>query len=97
MARRTFTTEFKTAAAKLVTEQGYTQKQAAESLGVDRASIRLWIKLYAPTLNGSSKAAPTQASALQAENHRLREENRRLRLEREILKKATAFFAKEQP
>jgi transposase len=96
MARRTFTTEFKTAAAKLVTEQRYTQKQAAESLGVDPASIRLWIKLYAPIRNGSSKA-PTEANALQAENHRLREENRRLRLEREILKKATAFFAKEQP
>ena len=44
MARRAFTTDFKTAAAKLVTEQGYTQKRAAESLGVDAASIRAWIK-----------------------------------------------------
>lgn len=40
MARRTFTIGFKTAAAKLVTEQGYTQTKAAQSLGVDAASIR---------------------------------------------------------
>ena len=95
MARRTFTTEFKTSAAKLVTEQGYSQQKAAHSLGVDAASIRAWIKLYAPNRNGSS-VAPTEATALQVENHRLREENRRLLLEREILKKATVFFAKEQ-
>ena len=84
MARRTFTIEFKTAAAKLVTEQGYTQTKAAHSLGVDAASIRGWIKLYAPALNGSS-VAPTDPKALQTENHRLREENRRLLTEREIL------------
>jgi transposase len=95
MARRTFTIEFKTAAAKLVTEQGYTQQKAAHSLGVDAASIRSWIRLYAPTPIASSKA-PTDTTVLQAENHRLREENRRLLLEREILKKATVFFAKEQ-
>ena len=96
MARRTFTIEFKTAAAKLVTEQGYTQKKAADSLGVDPASIRGWIRLYTSTLNGSSPA-PTDTKALQTENHRLREENRRLLMEREIFKKATVFFAKEQP
>ena len=96
MARRTFTTEFKTAAAKLVTEQGYTQHKAALSLGVDAASIRAWIKLYAPVLHGSP-VAPADSTALKVENHRLREENRRLLLEREILKKATVFFAKEQP
>ena len=54
MARRTFTIEFKTAAAKLVIEQGYTQKKAADSLGVDPASIRGWIRLYISTLNSSS-------------------------------------------
>jgi transposase len=95
MARRTFATEFKLAAAKLVTEQGYTQKQAAENLGVDPASIRSWIKLYSPARPASS-AETADVAGLQAENRRLREENRRLLMEREILKKATAFFAKEQ-
>jgi transposase-like protein len=47
MARRTFTTEFKTGAAKLVAEQGYTQRQAAQSLGFDPASIRYWSNLQA--------------------------------------------------
>jgi transposase len=95
MNRRKFTTEFKIAAAKLVTEQGYTQKQAADNLGVDPASIRAWIKLYAPARPATS-AVPADVAGLQDENRRLREENRRLQLEREILKKATAFFAKEQ-
>jgi len=99
MARRAFTTDFKTAAAKLVTEQGYTQKRAAESLGVDAASIRAWIKRYSTTTNNNNTAASRSdaTSSLQAENQRLREENRRLLMEREILKKATVFFAKEQP
>ena len=44
MPRRTFTREFKESAAKLVTEQGYSFKKAAESLGVDRASITLWAR-----------------------------------------------------
>jgi transposase len=96
MARRTFTTEFKTAAAKLVTEQGYTAAQAARSLGVDPGSIRDWVGRAAAPANGSAHAFSDPA-ALQAENRRLREENRRLLMEREILKKATAFFAKEQP
>ena len=88
MARRTFTTEFKTAAVKLVAEQGYTQKQTAQSLGVDLSSIRGWIRLYTPALHGSS-VVPIDAKGLQVENHRLL-------LEREILKKATVFFAKKQ-
>jgi transposase len=95
MSRRTFTIEFKSHAAKLVTEQGYTQKKAAERLGVDPASIRAWIKQYSPPSNRSN-VAPTETAALQAENTKLREENRRLLMEREILKKAAVFFAKEQ-
>jgi transposase len=96
MARRTFTAEFKTAAAKLVTEQGYTAAQAARNLGVDPSSIRDWVRRATDHSNGLAPP-PTDPAALQAENRRLREENRRLLMEREILKKATAFFAKEQP
>jgi transposase-like protein len=93
MARRTYTQGFKDAAARLVTEQGYTAAQAAKSLGVDPASIRAWVR----ELSQASGPPSDDPVALKAENARLREENRRLTLERESLKKATAFFAKELP
>ncbi len=93
MARRRFTREFKVSAARLVTEQGYSVAEAAKSLGVDAGSIRGWVKKF----SGEGTEAPAGEPGLKAELTRLREENQRLRLEREILKKATAFFAKEQP
>ena len=94
MPRRTYTQEFKQAAAKLVTEQGYTPNKAAQSLGVDRASIASWVRQL-----GGDPARPAEGDidALRRENDRLRAENQRLLMEREILKKATAFFAREQP
>jgi transposase len=93
MPRRTFTREFKESAAKLVTEQGYSFKKAAESLGVDRASIALRARQFAPP----PAPAASAEGELRRENERLRAENQRLLMEREILKKATAFFAREQP
>jgi transposase len=92
MARRKFTREFKESAIRLVNEQGYTILEAAKSLGVDKGSIRNWLKKF----GGDKSTTPTGESALQAELRRLREENKRLLMEREILKKATAFFAKHQ-
>ena len=91
MPRRTFSREFKESAVKLVNEQGYTPVEAAKSLGVDPATLRLWLKKF-PAHSGS--LAPE--TGLRAEVRRLREENKRLLMEREILKKATAFFAKHQ-
>jgi transposase len=92
MARRKFTREFKISAVKLVNEQGYSVSQAARSLGVDPASVTGWVKKYA----SEAGLAPTGEGALQSELRRLRKENARLLMEREILKKAAAFFAKEQ-
>jgi len=91
MARRMFSREFKESAVKLVYEQGYTPGEAARSLGVDPATLRFWLKKF-PTSGGA-----TPESGLKAELKRLREENKRLLMEREILKKATAFFARQQP
>jgi transposase len=75
----------------LVQDQGYTVAEAARSLGVDPASIRGWLQKFPA---GSSVAAGGN-NALRSEIRRLREENKRLLMEREILKKATVFFAKQ--
>jgi transposase len=92
MGRRVYTREFKLSAVKLVNEQGYTVVEAAKSLGVDITSIRNWLKKF-----GAEVGRINGDASLRAEVRRLREENKRLLMEREILKKATAFFAKQQP
>jgi transposase len=90
--RRRHSEEFKREAVKLVTDQGYTLADAARSLGLDASLVRSWKQKYAPEQNG----APKMQESEQEELGRLREENRRLRMERDILKKATAFFANEK-
>ena len=92
MARRKYTREFKLSAVQLVNEQGYSPHQAARSLGVDPTSVRGWVKKY----SSEEGLAPTGEGAVQAELRRLRKENAQLRMEREILKKAAAFFARDQ-
>jgi transposase len=91
MARRRFTREFRISAVKLVNEQGYSIAEAAKSLGVHDRSVRDWIEKY----SSQDGLAPTGDGALAAELRRLRKENARLVMERDILKKAAAFFAKE--
>jgi transposase len=93
MGRRTYSREFKLSAVGLVQQQRYTVVQAAKSLGIDPASLRGWLKQF--PANGATQ--PDHAGSVQAELRRLREEVRRLTMEREILKKATAFFARESP
>ena len=93
MARRKYTREFKVSAVKLVNEQGYTVPEAARSLGVDPNCVRGWVA----RLSSEAGLAPTGDGAVQAELRRLRQENARLLMERDILKKAAAFFAREQP
>ena len=93
MARRKYTAEFKRSAVQLVNQQGYSPAQAAKSLGVDRQSVVQWVQQF----SGEPELAVQGEEALQAELRRLRKENARLLMEREILKKAAAFFAREQP
>jgi transposase len=92
MARRKFTREFKVSAVQLVNHQGYSIAEAAKSLGIDPNSLRGWMK----TLSSEAGLAPQGEGAVAAEMRRLRKENARLLMERDILKKAAAFFAKEQ-
>ena len=93
MPRRKFTREFKVSAVKLVNEQGYTAAEAARSLGVDPNCVRGWVAKF----SSEAGLAPGGEGAMAAELQRLRKENARLLMEREILKKAAAFFAREQP
>jgi transposase len=92
--RRTYTPEFKTEAVKLVTEQGYSVAEAARSLGISENLIRSWKQ----ALQGQGdQAFPGHGhlSPQEQELARLRAENKRLLAERDILKKAAAFFARE--
>ncbi len=92
MARRKYAGEFKVSAVKLVNEQGYSVPQAAKSLGVDPNCVRGWVTKF----SSEAGLAPSGDGAMAAELRRLRTENARLLMERDILKKAAAFFAKEQ-
>jgi transposase len=85
--------EFKRAAAKLVSERGYTPKQAAVSLGVKVSTLQYWVKIFAAKPQQQAETLET----LQLRVRELESENLRLRSEREILKKATAFFASQNP
>lgn len=86
--QKRFTTEFKKEAVNLVVKQGYTNTEAAKSLGVSESAIRNWKKQFVPGRDNKNLKQD-------AEIKRLKKENERLRMEREILKKAAAFFAKE--
>jgi len=91
--RRHFSPEFKAEAVKLVLDDERSISKVAGELGVAVSSLHEWVQ-QARVDRGSGKADQLTSSEKQ-ELARLRRENRQLRMEREILKKATAFFAKE--
>ena len=94
MRRRRFSREFKVEAVKLVKERGVSVAQAARDLDVHENVMRKWVKEFG---SDPAQAFPGQGQMKpeQQEIERLRRENNRLRAERDILKKAAAFFAKE--
>ena len=93
-ARRKFSREFKVEAIKLVCERGVTVSQAARDLDVHVNVLRGWVKAHredpANAFPGLGQQKPEAA-----ELTRLRREVARLKMERDILKKAAAYFAKE--
>jgi transposase len=91
--RRTFSEEFKRDAVNLVVLEGYTIAAAARAVNVLDGSLREWHRKYAPEPEPCGDDA--SIDDLKAENKRLRKELRNAEIEREILKKATAYFAKE--
>jgi transposase len=88
--RRRFSPEFKKDAVALVTEQGYSVAKAAQAVDVSENNLRRWMKELEQGAKGERLNADERA-----ELARLRRENKELRMEKEILKKASAFFAKE--
>ena len=93
-ARRTFPPEFKVQAVQLVTEQGKSVAEVARDLDLGESMLRAWKQALA---KGGDHAFPGKgnAPAPEEELRRLRAEVKRLTMERDILKKATAFFARE--
>ena len=91
--RRTYTDEFKRDSVKLVTEQRYSLAEAARNLGVHANLLRTW-KQKIEAENEQYESGLTEDERMELAS--LRAENKRLRMERDILKKATAFFANEK-
>ncbi len=87
---RKYTDEFREEAVKLVTEQGYSVTEAAKSLGITTKLLYNWKDKLAKQASGEALSKDERAELV-----KLRKENKRLLMEREILKKASAFFAKE--
>jgi transposase len=87
--RRKFSKEFKAEAVRLVLEQGLGPAQAAQDLGIGQSTLNKWLREE----RGRQKPESLTEDE-RVELKRLRRENSVLRMEREILKKATAYFAK---
>ena len=92
--RKTYTKSFKADAVNLILEQGYSCAEVARRLGVNPSNVNRWLRQYRDNKEKGPGGASCQRDR-EAEIRQLRKENKRLQMEREILKKAAAFFAKE--
>jgi transposase len=90
-SRPPYPAEFKAEAVRLYRESGRSLKAVAEDLGVSLESLRSWVN-QAKVDAGEKPGLTTEELE---ELRRLRKENRTLRMERDLLKKATAYFARE--
>ncbi len=92
--RKKYSKEFKLDAVSLVTDQGYSRAEAARSLGINANMLGRWVQEGqagdGQAFRGNGKLTPDQE-----ENRKLKAEIKRLKMEKEILKKATVFFAAE--
>ena len=92
--RKKYSKEFKLDAVSLIAEQGYTRAEAARSLGINANMLGRWAKEFqckdGQAFRGNGKLTPEQE-----ENRKLKAQVKRLQMEKDILKKATVFFAAE--
>lgn len=93
--KRQYDIEFKIDTARLVADQGYSVPEASERLGVPSGNIVRWVRQHrqGKLVPGHKQAQPTEQ---EAEVRRLRAQVKQLELENDILKKASAYFAKNQ-
>jgi len=92
--RRKFDTSFRLEVAKMVKDQGMKISEVCRSMNLGETAVRRWVQQYESELQGN----PGIGMPLTADQQRIRqleEDNRRLRQDVEILKKASAFFARE--
>jgi len=92
--KKTYTPELKEEAVKLVLAQGLSIEQAAARVSIPKGTLANWV---AAAKRGPSVAAPGSRSVaeLEAENAKLRKELAEAKMERDIVKKAAAYFAQE--
>jgi transposase len=94
MTRKQYSKEFKLDAISLVLDQGFTRREAARSLNINSQMLGRWVKEHqaeeGQAFRGNGKLTPDQE-----EIRKLKAQVKRLEMERDILKKATAFFAAE--
>jgi len=93
--RKKYSQEFKLDAVSLVLEQGYSRAAASRNLDVNPNILGRWVTEFQEQDEGQVFRGNGKLTPEQEEIRRLKEENKQLRMEKEILKKATVFFAKE--
>ena len=93
--RKQYTKEFKLDAVSLVLDQGLTTAEAARSLGIRANMLGRWVRESQADNNGQAFRGNGKLTPEQEEIRRLKIENKQLKLERQILKEAAVFFAKE--
>ena len=99
LPKQVYTNEFRAQAVLLVTRDGLSIAEAARRLSMSLKTLANWVKRAKdgrlPASEASAVAVRRIVTDTKAENSRLRRENAELRMERDILKKATAYFATE--
>jgi len=93
--RKKYSKEYKLDAVSLVLEQGYTRIEAAKSLEINTTMLGRWVKEHKQSDDGQAFRGNGKLTPEQKEIKRLKQQVKRLETEREILKKATVFFAAE--
>lgn len=94
MAKRVHTAEFKREAVRLATKPGISKAQAARNLGIHPNVLKAWVEKF-KSGKWDEKPGADLKTGQAKELERLRRENAELKMERDILKKAAAYFAKE--
>lgn len=97
--RRRFSQQYKAMAVAMHREKGYSKVDVARRLGIQRSMVERWERQLFPEAGEKANAQQEESKVVDEKDReiqRLREENRKLLEEKEVLKKATAFFAREQ-